>query len=163
MHKFLNDNKLLYNSQCVFREGRSTDYAALELLDRITLGMDNMNTPVNIFLDLSKAFDTLDHHILIKNLEFYGLQGLSVKLMESYLSNRTQYVEIDESNSDMLHLSTGVPQGSILGPLLFIIYINDISNASKMFDFIIYADDTTLYYGRNNYQKLLTPDYKQYS
>ncbi len=64
--------------------------------------------------------------------------------MESYLSNRTQYVEIDESNSDMLHLSTGVPQGSILGPLFFIIYINDISNASKMFDFIIYSDDTTL-------------------
>ncbi len=78
-----------------FRKGHSTDYAALELVDRITLGMDNMNTPVNIFLDLSKAFDTLDHHILIKKLELYGLQGLTLKLMESYLSNRTQYVEID--------------------------------------------------------------------
>ncbi len=82
--------------------------------------------------------------------------------MESYLSNGTQYVEIDESNSDMLHLSTGVPQESILGPLLFIIYISDISNASKMFDFIIYADDTTLYYGRNNYQKLIMFE-KQYT
>ncbi len=125
-----------YISQYGFREGHSTDYAALELVDRIILGMDNMTTPVNIFLDHSKAFDTLDHHILIKKLEFYGLHGLSLKRMESYLSNRTQYVEIYESNADMLHLSTGVPQGSILGPLLFIIHINDISNASKMFDFI---------------------------
>ncbi len=66
LYKFLNDNKLLYNSQYGFREGHSTDYAALKLVDSITLGMDNMNTPVNIFLDLSKAFDTLDHHIFIK-------------------------------------------------------------------------------------------------
>ncbi len=129
---------------CVFREGHSTDYAALELVDRITLGKDNMNTPVNIFLDLSKAFDTLDHNIIIKKPKFYGLHGLSLKLMESFLSKRTQYVEIDESNSDMLHLSTRVQHGSILGPLLFIISINDISNASQMFDFIICADDTTL-------------------
>ena len=144
LYEFFFDNKLLYNSQYGFREGHSTEYAALELVDRITLEMDNMNTPVNIFLDLSKAFDTLDHQILIKKLEYYGIHGLSLKLMESYLFNRKQYVEIDEYKSDMLHLTTGVPQGSILGPLLFIIYINDIAHASKLFDFIIYADDTTM-------------------
>ncbi len=144
LYQFFLDNKLLYNSQYGFREGHSTEYAALELVDRITLEMDSMNTPVNIFLDLSKAFDTLNYQILLKKLEYYGLHGMSLKLMESYLSNRKQYVEIDESSSDMLFLTTGVPQGSILGPLLFIIYINDITHASKMFDFIIYADDTTL-------------------
>jgi hypothetical protein len=144
LYKFFLDNNLFYNSQYGFREGHSTEYATLELVDRITLEMDNMNTPIEIFLDLSKAFDTLDHHILIKKLEYYGLQGLSIKLMKSYLLDRKQYVELDESSSDMLNLTTGVPQGSILGPLLFIIYMNDIAQASKMFNFIIYADDTTL-------------------
>ncbi len=106
--------------------------------------MDHMNTPISIFLDLPNAFDTLDHQILIKKLEYYGLNGMSIKLIERYLSNRKQYVEIDDSYSDMLDLTTGVPQGSIMGSLLFIIYMNDIAHASKMFDFIIYADDITL-------------------
>ncbi len=105
--------------------------------------MDNKNTPISIFLNLSKAFDTLDHQILIKKLEYYGLNGLSIKLLESYLLNRKQYVEIDDSDSDILILTTGVPQGSILGPILFIIYMSDIARASKPFYFIIYADDTT--------------------
>ncbi len=103
-----------------------------------------MNTPISIFLDLSKAFDTLDHQIPIEKLEYYGLNELSIKIMESYLSNRKQFLEIDDSDSDMLNLTTRVPQGTILGPLLYIIYMNDIAQASKLFDFIIYADDTTL-------------------
>ncbi len=144
LYKFLHDSKLLYDSQYGFREGHSIEYATLEIVDRITLEMDNMNTPISIFLDLSKAFDTLDHQILIKKLEYYGLNELSIKLMESYLSNSKQYVEIDDSVSDMLDLTTEVQQGSILGPLLFIIYMNDIAHASKMFYFIIYANNTTL-------------------
>ncbi len=117
---------------CRFREGHSTECATLELVDRITLEMDNKNTPISIFLDLSKAFNTLDHHVLIKKLEYYGLNRLSIKLMESYLLNRTQYVEIDDSDFDMLTLTIAVPQGSILGPLLFIIYMNDIAHASNI-------------------------------
>ncbi len=102
LYKFFFDNKLLYGSQG-FREGHSTEYATLELVDKITLEMDNMNSHI---LDLSKAFDTPDHQILIRKLEYYGLNGLSLKLMESYLLNRKQYVEIDDSDSDMLDLNT---------------------------------------------------------
>ncbi len=107
--------------------------------------MENMNSPINILLDISKAFDMLNQEILISKHEHYRLHDLSIELFKSYFSNRKQCLEIDESDSDMLCLTIGVQQGSILGHLLFIIYINDIAHASKMFDFIIYADDTTLF------------------
>ncbi len=103
--------------------------------------MDKMNTPVNIFVDLSKAFDTLDHKILLDKFEHYRVNGISLRHVERYITNWKQYVEIHSLNSDMLSITTGVPQGSILGPLLFIIYNNDIAQAYKLFDFIINADD----------------------
>ena len=106
--------------------------------------MDQNETPINIYLDLSKAFDTLDHNILLEKLDYYGIRDVSLKLFESYLSNRKQYVEFDGINSDLREINTGVPQGSILGPLLFIIYINDLNTVSALFKFIIYADDTSL-------------------
>ncbi len=106
--------------------------------------MDKMNTPISIFLDLSKAFDTLDHGILLSKLKYYGLCGTSLQLMESYISNRKQYVTVDGTDSEPSQITTGVPQSSIRGPLLFIIYINDIVNASNLFKFIIYADDIIL-------------------
>ncbi len=106
--------------------------------------MDKNDVPTNIYLDLSKAFDTLDHTILLEKWNYYGINGAALKLMERYLTNHTQYVEINYVKSDTLKIMTGVPQGSILGPLLFIIYMNDIAHGSKIFDFIIYADDITL-------------------
>ena len=144
LYSYFNDNKLFYNSQYGFRSGHSTELAALEIIDRLLTEMDNNEIPFNIFLDLSKAFDTLDHNILLQKLDYYGVKGLANDLFSSYLSNRTQYVEIGSIKSDILSLPTGVPQGSILGPLLFIIYINDISKVSDLFQFINYADDTTL-------------------
>ncbi len=82
-----------------------------------------MNTSLNIFLDLSKAFDTLDHNILLEKLKHYGITGVAHKLMESYIINRKRYVEIDGTKCELLNITTGVPQGSMFDPLLFIIYI----------------------------------------
>ena len=103
-----------------------------------------LDIPINLYLDMSKAFDILDHRILIDKLKYYGITGTALDLFISYLSNRKQYVDFKGIKSNALDIKTGVPQGSILGPLLFIIFINDFSKSSNLFDFIIYADDTSL-------------------
>ena len=119
---YLNEHKLLYDSQYGFRAGHSTELASIELIDRITQDLDKGKIPISIFLDLSKAFDTLDHVISLQKLNYYGIKSVELKLFQDYLQNRNQYVSYDKTNSDMYRISTGVPQGSILGPLLFIIY-----------------------------------------
>ena len=145
LYAYFETNGLFYGSQYGFRKRHSTEFAALELVDKLLNMMDKGQVPLGIFLDLSKAFDTLDHNILIKKLEFYGVSDGPGKLLESYLSNRKQFVVFDDINSQVLDIKTGVPQGSILGPLLFLIYINDIVKSSNFFKFILFADDTTLF------------------
>ena len=145
MYVYFETNGLFYGSQYGFRKRHSTEFAALELVDKILNMMDKGQVPLGIFLDLSKAFDMLDHNILIKKLEFYGVSDGPGKLLESYLSNRKQFVVFDDINSQVLDIKTSVPQGSILGPLLFLIYINDIVKSSNFFKFILFADDTTLF------------------
>ena len=144
IHKHFQESKLYYNSQYGFRTKHSTELATLELLDRIIKSLDNYESPINIYLDLSKAFDTLDHEILLQKLNYYGIRDNALDLLRSYLTNRKQFTQCNDTNSIPLNITTGVPQGSILGPLLFIIYINDISNVSTSFYPIVYADDTTL-------------------
>ena len=100
--------------------------------------------------DLSKEFDTLDHTILISKLQHYGIKGTALQLLLSYLSNRKQFVQYGDILSQKTDILMGVPQGSILGPLLFIIYINDMVHSSELFKFINFADDTTLITNLNN-------------
>ena len=144
LYDYFRNNDLFYDSQYGFLKNHSTEYAAKELTDKVLKDIDERNISLAIFMDLSKAFDTLDHSILINKLAYYGIHGAALRWFTSYLTGRSQYVEIDGVSSNILLLSTGVPQGSILGPLLFLIYMNDIPNCTEHFNFILYADDTTL-------------------
>ncbi len=144
IYEYFQEKKLFYNSQYGFRTGHSPEFAAMELVDKIITYMDKNDTPIGIFIDLTKAFDTIDHSILLQKLRYYGFTELAVNLMQSYLTERTQYVQIDNTKSDFCSITTGIPQGSILGPLLFIIYMNDIAESSDLFDFVLFADDTSL-------------------
>lgn len=141
---YFTESKLFFDNQYGFRTSHSTELAALELTDRLLNSMDNNQIPFAIFLDLSKAFDSINHEILLQKLKYYGIFDRALKLLSSYLSNRKQLTVLDYVNSSFLTITTGVPQGSILGPLLFIIYINDLHVASNIFSPVIYADDTTL-------------------
>jgi retron-type reverse transcriptase len=145
LHSYFSQNNLFYEAQYGFRPKFSTELAALQLIDQITRDMDSNEVPLCIFLDLSKAFDTINHDILLTKLQHYGVIDEALNLLRSYLQNRKQFVQINDTLSEHLPITTGVPQGSILGPLLFTIYINDLPNACSNLKPIMYADDTTLY------------------
>ena len=110
-----------------------------------------------MFIDLSKAFDTVDHSILLRKLELYGITGRNYAWIKSYLSNRLQYIQVDENcRTECCVVKCGVPQGSILGPLLFLLYVIDLKNSSSYYDPIMFADDTNLFYTHSNTQKLFS-------
>ena len=127
-----------------FRIGHSTELAALHLVD-LTKQMDTGKIATNIYSDLSKAFDTLDHSTLFDKLNYYGIRGVANNLFHSYISNRYQYVDFNGSISSTKVVDTGVPQGSILGAMLFLFYINGLPRVSPLSNTVTYADDTTLY------------------
>jgi len=151
---FLERNNILIKNQYGFRQNHSTYMAILEMYDKISAAIDDGEFAVGIFLDLSKAFDTLDHDILIAKLDYYGVRGVALDWFKSYLHCRKQYVLLNGQSSTMSSVVCGVPQGSILGPLLFILYINDIVNCSDILHFILFADDTNLFYSHKDLAEL---------
>ena len=144
VYKFLEKYKILYKYQFGFRLGHSTNHALVEITEKIRKALDAGDLACGIFIDLQKAFDTVNHDILLNKLEHYGLRGTSNCWFKSYLSNRKQFVSINGTNSSVKHISHGVPQGSVLGPLLFLIYINDLHHAIKYSHSYHFADDTNL-------------------
>ena len=155
MMKYINKYRLLYEHQYGFRAGYNTTQPIQHLLDKIfnTLNNEENYYTLAIFIDLTKAFDTCDIDILLSKLDHYGFRGMANNWFKSYLSNRKQFTSIRGVHSSLRELSCGVPQGSILGPLLFILLINDLPNATNFFN-ILYADDTTLLKSSNNLANL---------
>ena len=143
LYSFLTTNSILHPSQSGFRSGHSTNTALLDVSDFILNNMNEGRATAAIFLDLKKAFDTVNHDILISKLHCYGIKGSALNWFISYLTDRSQVVTINSHLSDSQNINIGVPQGSVLGPLLFIIYVNSLPD-SVTCKCIMYADDTTL-------------------
>ena len=122
----MSENELLCEPQYGFRSQHSTELAAIKLVDYLTHNMDTNKIPTSIYLDLSKAFDTLSFDFLLTKFEHYGITGVPLKLLTSYIKDRYQYVIYNEKTSNLLEIKTGIPQGSILGPLFFRKIIFDI-------------------------------------
>ena len=151
---FLNSNNTLSSSQYGFRKNHSTINAVTELVSHVIKAMNRKENTISVYLDLSKAFDTVNHHILLRKLELYGIRGIALQWFEHYLTGRKQYVMYNNFQSSMRYITCGVPQGSVLGPLLFLIYINDIPNCLTHSKCIVFADDTTIFASCNNLNTL---------
>ena len=142
LRDYINKNDFLFKGQYGFRTNHSTNLALNEMVNMIVSAMDEKLFSIGVFIDLKKAFDTVNHNLLINKFKYYGIRGVASDFLESYLKNRTQYVQFKNEKSYRKNISCGVPQGSILGPLLFISYINDMHKVSDLLHFIIFADDT---------------------
>lgn len=146
LEKYLDSINYIFERQYGFRPRSNTLTATIDLVTKIKSNIDRKNIALGIFIDLKKAFDTVSHALLLKKLECIGINGTALRMFRSYLTNRLQAVKIDHTQSDTLPITCGVPQGSILGPLLFLTYINNISELSLHGHLTLYADDTCLFY-----------------
>jgi hypothetical protein len=144
---FLNMQKTLFEYQFGFRTNHSTGMALTILLDKIINALEKGHLKIGIFLDFSKAFDTVNHQILLDKLNRYGVRGIANTWIRSYLDKRTQFCTYDGKKSKTKYITCGIPQGSILGPLLFLVYVNDLHSATKNSDIILFADDSNIFSG----------------
>ena len=144
MSIFFEHNSTIYENQYGFRSGRSCEHALLNAQNTLNDTLNKKQIALLLLIDFSKAFDMVDHGILLAKLNHYGIRGNALNWLASYLNNRKQYVSVNGKNSSQAYLKYGVPQGSILGPLLFLIYINDIPNICQIAKFILYADDANI-------------------
>ena len=155
LYSFLEVHNILYSLQFGFQENHSIGHALVSLTESVKNTLDNKRLGCGIFIDLQRAFDTVNHKILLSKLEHYGIRGCALEWFRSYLSDRKQYVSVNGKSSSLLTVSCGVPHGSVLGPLLFLVYINDLPNASKKLTFYLFADDTNIYYESKDLSNLI--------
>ena len=154
LYAFLEQHEILFKNQFGFRKKCSTSHSLIEITEKIKESIDDKKFGCGIFIDLKKAFDTVNHEILLRKLEHYGIRGAALKWFESYLTNRKQYVFYNGVSSEVKNVTCGVPQGSVLGPLLFLLYINDLPNISEKLTFFLFADDTNIYYESTDLKEL---------
>ena len=156
IYEFLNDNNLLCDNQSGFRPKHSTTTTLLNITEDLFDNIDKGCTTGIVMLDLQKAFDCIDHHILLQKLRFIGMSEKVTKWFEGYLIGRKQFITMNGISSNTKELTCGIPQGTIVGPMLFSIYVNDLPTAVKHSKVLMYADDTCLYFSSNNVQELTT-------
>ena len=154
VYKYLAENNFLFQKQFGFREGHSTSHATVNLVSNIYNSFNENKFTLGVFIDLSKAFDAVNHNILLNKLSLYGIKNNSLKWFSSYLSDRKQYVQTSVSKTTNLNVVCGVPQGSILGPFLFILYVNDLCRVSNILKPITFADDTNLFFSHKHIKEL---------
>jgi hypothetical protein len=152
---FLVKFSILSPVQFGFQSKKCTSDAVVKLVESIYESFNNKSHALSIFVDFKKAFDIVNHKILIRKLQAYGIRGLPLNWFENYLENRKQYVRIGSSHSNTKSINIGIPQGSVIGPIMFILYINDLPNVSKLFSSVLFADDTTFTIFDNNYDNLI--------
>ena len=151
---FIDKHNILFERQYGFQKGKSTEFALIDIQERILEILNKKEIPCCVFLDFAKAFDTVNHKILLGKLHHYGIRGIALQLIESYLTDREQCVQVNDMLSEYEGVLHGVPQGSILGPLFFLLYINDIALSSKKLSFYLFADDTTILHSEKDIDTL---------
>ena len=157
LQKYLKDQNILYDKQFGFQTGHSTEHAIAQLVDQIYKAFEKNEYTLGVFIDLSKAFDTVDHSILLRKLELYGVTDRKYALTQSYLSNRLKNIQIDENGrTEYCVVKYGAHEGSILGPIQVLSYVKDLKNASSILDLVMFVDDTNLFYIHSNVQKLFS-------
>ena len=153
LYEYFTNNNLLHENQFSFQINNSTEHAILQFTRDIAQNFDDGKFTLGVFIDLPKAFDTVDHQILLNKLKHYGANEKTLAWLQSYLSQRKQYIENTNDIKYLLEIDCDVPQGFILGPLLFLIYVNDFYLASKLKN-VMFADDTNLFISDENIGEL---------